>query len=295
MLGRLIKHDFRSLSRVLMPTQLAILGATVIATAGFAVNIRSGYSSFNGDFAAQALRVVTAFLSGLMLVAIFASVFLVAFIIFQRFYKSFMCDEGYLTFTLPVTTSQLLWSKLITALLWSIINGAVLLVCIFIFMAFGTSTKAFFNAELFRQMGLFFSEANALFGARLILPSFEFIVMMLITLAFNIISVYLSLIIGGVLSQAHKILAAIGVYFGINIVVGILTSIAQTIWFTSVFTGSNAIISYSLDTATPAQAFDAIFAAVNPLLLFIIILSAVLSVAFFILSHYLLKNKLNLE
>ena len=39
-----------------------------------------------------------------------------------RFYKNLMTDEGYLMFTLPVSRSQLIWSKLLVALVWSVLS-----------------------------------------------------------------------------------------------------------------------------------------------------------------------------
>lgn len=292
MLGKLFKHDFRSLSRVLVPTHLAILAATIIATLGFAFNIRSGYYSFNSNLALQSLQVISSLLSGLMLAAIFASIFLVAFIIFQHFYKSFMSDEGYLTFTLPVTTSQLLWSKLLTAGLWTIINSVVIAFCILIFVAFGTSSTSFYNAEAFQALGRFIAEMNAALGARLALPIIEFAVLCIIGIAYSLLEVYLSLILGGIMSQKHKILAAIAAYFGINIIVGIISSIAQTV-FTAGFVRDMAYLNFEANT--PAEAFDKVFGMLNPYILFLGALSVVLTVVFFIVSHYLLKNKLNLE
>ena len=292
MLGKLFKHDFHSLSRVLVPTHLAILAATVIATLGFAFNIRSSYSSFDSSVAMQSLHLISALVSGFMLVAIFASVFLVAFIIFQRFYKSFMSDEGYLTFTLPVTTSQLLWSKLLTAGLWTIINAVVITFCILIFVAFGTSDTSFYNAEAFQVLGRAIAEMNAALGSRLVLPIIEFVILMIVGIAYSVLEIYLSLILGGIMSQKHKILAAIAAYFGINIVVGIISSIIQTAFMAQLVTNS-AFLNFQSNS--PIEVFDMMFGAFNPFVLFLGALSLVLAVVFFLVSHYLLKNRLNLE
>lgn len=292
MLGKLFKHDFHSLSRVLVPTHLAILAATVIATLGFAFNIRSNYSSFDSSVAMQSLHLISALVSGFMLVAIFASVFLVAFIIFQRFYKSFMSDEGYLTFTLPVTTSQLLWSKLLTAGLWTIINAVVITFCILIFVAFGTSDTSFYNAEAFQVLGRAIAEMNAALGSRLVLPIIEFVILMIVGIAYSVLEIYLSLILGGIMSQKHKILAAIAAYFGINIVVGIISSIIQTAFMAQLVTNS-AFLNFQSNS--PIEVFDMMFGAFNPFVLFLGALSLVLAVVFFLVSHYLLKNRLNLE
>ena len=42
-----------------------------------------------------------------------------------RFYKNLMTDEGYLMFTLPVSRSQLIWSKLIVSMAWGILSAVL--------------------------------------------------------------------------------------------------------------------------------------------------------------------------
>lgn len=42
-----------------------------------------------------------------------------ALLMIYRFYKNYMTDEGYLMFTLPVNRHQLIWSKLLSALLYT--------------------------------------------------------------------------------------------------------------------------------------------------------------------------------
>lgn len=287
MLGKLFKHDFRALSRVLVPTHLAILAATIIATTGFAYNLRKDISGAIGGLE-MLVSTISVVLSVLMVVAIFASVFLVAFIIFQRFYKSFMCDEGYLTFTLPVKTTQLLWSKLLSAGAWMVINSLLLILCVFIFVAFGTSSTSFFNAQAFETLGVFITEMNEVLGSRLVLPIIEFVVFIIISAAYSLLSVYLALIIGGVLSQNHRLLAAIGAYFGINMLVGVITSVVQNVFIID-------MVSVRFNVNTPTELFDVLFNALNPYFLVIMAITAVLAVVFFIVSHYLLKNKLNLD
>ena len=42
-----------------------------------------------------------------------------------RFYKNLMTDEGYLMFTLPVSRSLLIWSKLIVSMAWGILSAVL--------------------------------------------------------------------------------------------------------------------------------------------------------------------------
>jgi len=294
MLGKLIKQDFKSLSRILFPTQLAILAASIIGTISFAINIRKGVGAYfqNGTFGI--ISGISAMLGGLMVFAIFASVFLVAFIIFERFYKSFMTSEGYLTFTLPVTTSELLWSKLITAMLWTIISAVVIFISANIFIYFGTAKEGIVNFSPYTQIFRGIREAFSELGGGLTLPIIEFIILCIIGLAYNILHIYLALIIGGIVSQKHKILAGVGFYFVISIAVGIVTSLLMNL-----FGGAMVNQLNRLDSLMPglngAQAFHMVMNATQPMILCSMAFTLILTAGFFLLSNYFIKNKLNLE
>ena len=59
---------------------------------------------------------ISAMASVLIGVAVMASALVTLLLICNHFYRSFLGDEGYLTFTLPVPTSKLIWSKLLTGM-----------------------------------------------------------------------------------------------------------------------------------------------------------------------------------
>ena len=293
MLGKLIKHDFKSLSRILFPTQLAVLGATILATIGFAINFRIDYTNNNGLI--DLLRLITGFMSAIMVLAIIASAILVAFIIFQRFYKNLMCSEGYLTFTLPVTTAEILWSKLITAMIWSIISGVVIFISINIFVLFGTGQGTFVNTEAYRELGKFIHEAFRTIGGRLTWPMLEVLLFGIVATASSILHVYLALIIGGVVSQKHKILASIGFYFVIDIAVSILSTILSYCLGTSMVITAASFENIHWDAQNAVSIYNTIFEASQPYYWSFLIFSVAVCAGFFILSRYFLKNKLNLE
>ena len=294
MLGKLIKHDFNSLSRVLFPTKIAVLGATILATIGFAINFRMGYSNGNNGLIGL-LRLLTGFMSGIMVLAIIAASILVAFIIFQRFYKNLMCSEGYLTFTLPVTTAEILWSKLITAMLWTIISSVVVFISINIFVLFGTGENAFMNTEAYREMGKFFHVAFSTIGGRLVWPILEITLFVIVSAVSSILHVYLALIIGGIVSQKHKILASIGFYFVINIAVSILSTILSYFLGTNMVVTAESFNGMHWDTQDALSLYNQIFGAVQPYYWTFLVFSVAVCAAYFILSHYFLKSKLNLE
>ena len=293
MLGKLIKHDFNSLSRVLFPTQIAVLGASILATIGFAINFRINYS--NDDGLIGLLRLITGFMSGILVLAIIASAILVAFIIFQRFYKNLMCSEGYLTFTLPVTTSEILWSKLITAFLWTIISSVVIFISVNVFVLFGTGQETFVNTEAYREVGRCIHEAFSTIGARLVWPILEVVLFAIVATLSSILHVYLALIIGGIVSQKHKILASVGFYFVINIATSILSTILSYCLGGSFVVTAESFNGVQWNTQDGVSIYNTLVSVMQPYYWSFLVFSVAICAAYFILSRYLLKNKLNLE
>lgn len=124
MLGKLLKYDFKALSRVLLPLHgLAILmtfiGWLFITTT---INADNNLSHFAGIYV------------GLLIFLLFAAITATAVIIAVHFYRSLFSRQGYLTWTLPAAAGQLLLSKTISALTWTLIDilitmGSVFLLC----------------------------------------------------------------------------------------------------------------------------------------------------------------------
>ena len=56
-----------------------------------------------------------------------------------RFYKNFFTDEGYLMFTLPVKTSDLILSKTLVAVIWRLISFLFIILSVFGIASVGVS------------------------------------------------------------------------------------------------------------------------------------------------------------
>lgn len=111
MLIKLIKHDIKSSYRELFPLYMGLLLFSVIAAL-----------SVNPD--REWLSVVTI----LPFIALFiATTVILTLTIIKLFTNRMFSKEGYLTFTLPVTTLQTFMSKLITALIWTLLTFFVYL------------------------------------------------------------------------------------------------------------------------------------------------------------------------
>lgn len=288
MLSKLIKYDFRALSRVLWPTMAAVAGASLIAALSFRFSERAYADSSSG-----LVTVLSGILALIMVLAIIAACLLVVFLICAHFYRNLMTDEGYLTFTLPVKTSEILWSKLITAMFWTLISTAVVFLCVLLFA--GVSASGSKNGmQILGDLTDGVRQIFGVFGAKSALLTVEFILLALAGMAYSILHIYLALVIGGVVSHKHKILAGIGFYFVISIIVSVITSIAQYYLGGSLITGMSAFGSV-WRIQSDVEMANSLVRAAQPYYWFNLVFLLAMDAAYFLLSKYFLEKKLNLE
>ncbi|MEA4870440.1 MAG: hypothetical protein VB062_07360 [Christensenella sp.] len=290
MLKKLFKHDFRALSRTLFPLQIGILGGGLVATLLSALSIRLAGSSWAGANGSSLLRglimAITVTSAVLIGVAIMASLMVTLIFICYHFYRSFLSDEGYLTFTLPVKTRDLLWSKLLSGMLWMLINGVVVMVALLIYSVFGTTTNTLINTEVLNAFRTFFTDLLPQAAQYISIPLMivECVVVGILALAAQLLQVYFAIIIGGQVAKKHRILAAIGMYLLINMGVGIISSV-----FMSLVTFGEGAMRIALNSAQEVGTFmTTIFGWYG-------VLFAGLSVLFFLVSKSILKKNLNLQ
>lgn len=290
MLKKLLKHDFRALSRTLFPLQIGVLSGGLLATILTLLTIRLGGGVFESGATTGMLQGIvmgiSVMTSILIAVAIAASAFVTLLLVCIHFYRSFLCDEGYLTFTLPVSTSKLLWSKLLTGMLWMLINAVVICVTILIFAVFGTSTTGIVNYEVLNAIKEFFSrilpEASQYMNVPLV--TVETVIVGVLAFAAQVLEIYFAILVGGQIAKKHRILAAIGMYLLINMGVGMISSV-----FMSVVAFGEGIWDIALNTASEVGTFfTSVFGWYG-------VLFAGLCVLFFFTSRSIMKKNLNLQ
>lgn len=120
MLGKLLKHDFKALFRNYGLLFIALFGVTFLYKL----------------YLFLPRNIVLEFTNGLMgvlyVVVILGCLFGTVVINIVRFYKNLVTDEGYLTFTLPVSSKQIIASKLISSLVMDILMAFAVLVSTFL-------------------------------------------------------------------------------------------------------------------------------------------------------------------
>lgn len=109
MLGKLIKYEYKATARTFIPIYIALLLVAVINRVLRIGNIDVAWG-----------------ISMIVLVGLFIALgVLTIIVIVQRFNKNLLGDEGYLMFTLPVKSEQLIVSKLIISIVWTIVSGII--------------------------------------------------------------------------------------------------------------------------------------------------------------------------
>lgn len=134
MLRKLLKQEFRATARVMLPLYLVTF---VLALAVRLVLLLSQNQVLLDSVGGRTLRAILLGVSVTAFVVATIATFLAALIqAVLRFRSNLLGDEGYVMFTLPVSTHQLVWAKLITSVVWflgaAVIDVLALLALLFV-------------------------------------------------------------------------------------------------------------------------------------------------------------------
>ncbi len=207
MVGKLIKYDFQSFFRLLFPVQLILIG---IAGLNRIVQIfENNSSTYN-----------TVFISSIVLLVIAGIVALVmSYVIgIVRFYQGLYSKEGYLSHSLPVTSTQHIWSKLIVSLLFEC--GTLLA----IFIAVNVATIGEVGTELYKAGFYLVREFFAEVKFNIVLYLIEWLLIFLVALSTSFLMMYFCISIGQLVNR-KKLLLAFGVLFGLYMLGQILATV----------------------------------------------------------------------
>lgn len=148
------------------------------------------------------------------------------FLLISRFYKRCFTDEGYLTFTLPVSNHQILLSSIVNTVagmavtVLAAILGGVIIFALFLTVVPETIIWADVAAgakEVWQQI----CESLAENGKEAMMVGFGAVVGAFATL----IELMLAVTIGALVARKHKIIIAAAVYYGINVAMSFVQSL----------------------------------------------------------------------
>lgn len=261
MLGKLFKHEMKATARMLLPLYLVLAVFTIMDRIVIYLDIFKGV-----------LKVIPGFITFGYVVSIIALIIVSSVIIITRFYKNLMTDEGYLMFTLPVKSHELINSKLLTSTIWTITSTIAVIASIVI--VFSGSIHFSEVPEVWQAIA---DEMKRAFGSNTTLLVIEFIVLIAVSILNSILMIYVSIAIGQ-LFNGHKILGSFAAYIVLNIVVQVVSTII-TIIFSLIFN----------HTVVEINALPQVIFPIS------ILLFTILTVVYYLVTDYIFKRKLNLD
>ncbi len=125
MLGKLIKNEFRQTSKSLIAVYAAAGISILIMLLSYVTNVT--WIGVTGSFALVVIGVAAIAMTFIMVI--------------NNFARSLYGNQGYLSFTLPVKCSNLLFSKFIVSFVW-IIVGYIVAFCTILIVVFYTRSKS---------------------------------------------------------------------------------------------------------------------------------------------------------
>ncbi len=251
MVGKLIKHELHSTLRVaaipaIITILLAVLSRIFIETSssGLAFTILAFY-----------------------LFSIFATLLFGYFFGISSFYQSLFTGNGYLTLSLPVTPDQLIWSKLISAII--VMFASIMLCCLsacifFIGMPQEMLERIINSFEFIGETISKFANGEPLFFV-------EVVISMIISIPMSFLVFYAVMSVGQLFTVKNRKAISILLYIGLMFVWTILN---QTI-FADI---NRRMIEVSIHLSMWVQ----------------IVLEAAVTVGCYFLVRYIIKNKINL-
>ncbi len=227
MFSKLLKYDNRAILKYWWIGAFVSLGVSLLG--GFCIQI------INVDYTSHTLITVLAgigmFFSilGISLLPLFTEILIIV-----RYFKNFFTDEGYLTFTLPVKKTQLLDSKLLSALVFNIAVFFVVALDAFVMLAIGIPEE-FFSPVTWRGIFEIINAAVEFWGGYTI-PYIFLAVLILVALTVGqLLFLFACITFASSVVKKHKILMSIGVYYGVNLALSFVYQILAYGGVSSVF------------------------------------------------------------
>lgn len=281
MLGKLLKHEWKAVWKVPVLLIAVLMITAVLAGLTFALPI------WDSEWVGLPL-------SGVMLILMFyfamiATVLGITIYFAVRYYKNMFTDEGYLTHTLPVTARQLLLNKTITMSVWNLIAMIAVAVSVFVFFVIMFLSLAPRDGSFAREL----VEAIKLWPEALSSPymdgfeSFCFGALFTVLAgAFSNTMMLIGAITLGQMVRKHRILGAVGAYFGFQVIIQILSTAVFIPMMIKMADSSYYQNIYELQTPFPV---------LTPLYFMMSGASLVVGIGLYFMSEYLIRHKLELE
>ena len=279
MIMKLLKYDIRGIGRKLLPLYGLAIVLSLINKINQSLLIQpllEGGMIQSSSF----VTTLSGILMGVYVLTIMAVFVITFFMMVARYNRSVFGDEGYLTHTLPISQSQIIISKTLSFLLWSIASTLVAGVS-FLILTYSSESWRLFT-DFFRQFSYMLSQYFGGIGSTNRMAFLLFVLTVLIAPLTEILNIYLCIGIGN--KFRHKITAGVVAYLVISSIsstlVGLLTnSITSRMVFTHDFNSTYFMGQPNF----------------LPLMLMLFLFTLGQAVLYFFFIKYIQEKQLNLE
>ena len=280
MLSKLMKYEWKNLSRQFL-IMLAVLVGTTLISSLMVVSINFDFDQVNNSYSLfMLIGSILIYYLGLIVCSFGTSL-----IIAIRFYKSCYTDEGYLTHTLPVSARQLVGAKTLSACLIQLLCMVSILLSLIIYGA--VIIAAVVNSGSAHYAGSFsLALINTEFQQELGIGLVQYCAFMLIYCIIGCItgpSIILGCVSLGQFYTRHRILGAILAYF-------IVTMIKQFVTYIAMLpTYSKLIIASASGKTLPMMSI------MMPTFIIVFVITIIIAIAMYFINIHMMTSKLNLE
>ena len=283
MFKKLLKYDMKSIVNVWWILAISVFGASFVGAfiLRFLVEVMPTAKGIETLFCIVGMLMLI-----LLIIGITASVVVTEVLVYYRFYKNFFTDEGYLTFTLPVSRKMLFLSKTANAVIWMGAHGLLLVLCGAVFALFGfPSENGLINLEVFEWIGKTIGDVWATVGPWMLLYLLQGLAILLCAMVFSASLIHFCITTGAVIAKKAKLLAAIGIYYLVNMIISSASQILMVF-------GMEGIVGITMKMADASAPMTCIMVAV--LLFVMLFLAATLALTMYFMTLSKLERKLNL-
>lgn len=268
MLGKLLKYEFKGLFGRLSVIYLAWLG----------IGVLMGFSLRNTDIGLSGGILITAF----CIASLVAVIMTLGVIIDERFTKNVLGDEGYFTLTIPASTDELLLSKTLSAVVWLVASLVISGIAFVGFMLIGVK-----DLDLSQD---FFNVLTASQTLKVAIMCLEVLLVVVLWTTRFVVKLYASICTGRMFNKNQSLLAVVAYIVYSVIETYFLKLVGKIIGGTTEFYLNFGVTGYESNGTSKFIIQNDVTAVVIA-----VIVSIILCAAYYFVTRYLMKNKLNLQ
>ena len=286
MLKQLLKYEFKATKRLYFGLYLALALLSVVLGVTFRQEHALAHST---SFQNLEVILMIVYVSVILAIAVLCFVNTI-----QRFYQNLLGREGYLMHTLPVNENQLILSKLLTSMVWVLCSGLVGIVCITVMVSIGVIDSETFGMVDWNSWKQLWQMLYEEIGPEFWVAMAWTILINLARLADLILCVYAACMIAHRF-QKHVVVIA---FIGLNVVENQIDKLLGTnhvnLFMDITYRVADVNVTGVTYGMTPMQTMTTAFGAGSGYLFCFVVTSA-FAAAYFCLTRWLMKHKLNLE